>query len=63
MPAHICGAALYLIAHVIPLQGLTSKQMVRYFGWLEHQFKAYEMACQAGYGDEVRQPCWVASFV
>ena len=63
MPTHTRGAALYLIAHTISLQGFISKQMVRYFGRLEHELKAYEMACQAGHGDEVRQPCWAASFV
>ena len=63
MLAHTCGAALYLIAHAIPLQGLISKQMVHYFRWLEHELKVYETACQAGHGDEVRQPRWAASFV
>ena len=62
-PTHTCGAALYLIAHAILLQGLISKQMVRYYGWLEHELKAYKAACQSGYGDEARQPCWAASFV
>ena len=62
-PAHTRGAALYLIAHSIPLQGLISKQMIRYFGRLEQELKAYEAACQAGYGDEVRRPRWAASFV
>ena len=62
-PAHTRGAALYLIAHAMPLQGLISKQMIRYFGRLEQVLKAYEGACQAGYGDEVRRPCWAASFV
>ena len=62
-PTHTCGAALYLIAHAIPLQGLISKQMVCYFGLLEHELEAYETACQAGHGDEVRQPRWVALFV
>ena len=61
--AHTCRAALYLIAHAIPLQGLISKQMVHYFKQLEHELKAYKMASQAGYGDEVRQPHWAASFV
>ena len=63
MPVHIHGAALYLIAHAIPLQGFISKQMIRYFGRLEHELKAYEAACQAGCGDEVRQPHWAASLV
>ena len=62
-PAHTRGAALYLIAHAVPLQGLISKQMVRYFGRLEHELKVYKVACQAGYGDEVRQPRWAAWFV
>ena len=51
--AHTCGAALYLIAHTIPLQVLISKQMVRFYGWLEHELKTYEAACQVGYGNEV----------
>ena len=63
VPVHTRSAALYLIAHAIPLQGLISKQMVRYFGQLKHELKAYKAACQAGYGDEVRQPRWAASFV
>ena len=62
-PAHTRGVTLYLIAHAIPLQGLISKQMIHYFGQLEHELKAYKAACQARYGDEVRQPCWAASFV
>ena len=62
-PTHTREAALYLIAHAIPLQGLISKQMVRYFGRLEHELKAYKAVCQAGHGDEVRQPRWAASFV
>ena len=37
--------------------------MIRYFGRLEQELKAYEVACQAGYGDEVRRPRWAASFV
>ena len=37
--------------------------MLHYFGWLEHELKAYKTACQAGHGDEVWQPCWAASFV
>ena len=53
VPAHTCGAALYLIAHAIPLQVLISKQMICYFRRLEHELKAYKVACQAGYGDEV----------
>ena len=44
-PAHTRGAALYLIAHVIPLQDLIRKQMIRYFGWLEHELKVYKAAC------------------
>ena len=63
VPAHTRGAALYLIAHAIPMQGLISKQMIRYFGWLEHELKAYKAACQAGYGDEVRRLRWTTSFV
>ena len=31
VPAHTRGAALYLIAHAIPLQGIISKQMICYF--------------------------------
>ena len=54
MLTHTRGAALYLIAYVIPLQGLISKQVVRYFGWLEHELKAYATAYQARHGDEVR---------
>ena len=37
--------------------------MVRYFGQLEQELNAYEAACEAGYGDEVRWPRWAASFV
>ena len=37
--------------------------MVHYFGWLEHELKAYKTACLAGYSDEVRQPHWATSFV
>ena len=61
--AHTHGAALYLIAHAIPLQGLISKQMIRYFGRLEHELKAYKAACQAECGDEVWRPRWAALFV
>ena len=39
-PAHTRRAALYLIAHAIPLQGLISKQMIHYFGRLEHELRA-----------------------
>ena len=53
MPAHTRGAALYLIAHAILLQGLITKQMILYFGRLEHELKTYKVASQAGYGDEV----------
>ena len=37
--------------------------MIRYFGRLEHELEAYKTACQAGHGDEVRQPCWAAPLV
>ena len=37
--------------------------MIRYFGRLEQELKAYKVACQAGYGDGVRRPRWAASFV
>ena len=37
--------------------------MVCYFGWLEHKLNDYKTACLAGYGDEVRQPRWAASFI
>ena len=37
--------------------------MIRYFGRLEQELKAYKAACQTGYGDEVWQPHWAASFV
>ena len=41
VPAHIRGAALYLLAHTIPLHGLVVKQMVRYFGQLEGERRIY----------------------
>ena len=62
-PAHKHSAALYLITHAVPLQGLISKQTIHYFGWLKHELKAYKVACQAGYGDKVQWPRWVASFL
>ena len=34
-PAHTLSAALCLLNHTIPLQGLITKQMVQYFGRLE----------------------------
>ena len=63
VPAHTHGVALYLIAHAIPLQGLINKEMIQYFGRLEHELTAYKTACQAGYGAEAWWPCWAASFV
>ena len=34
-PAHARSAALYLLNHTIPLHGLITKQIIRYFGQLE----------------------------
>ena len=34
VPTHICGAALYFFCHTIPLQGLITKEIVRYFACL-----------------------------
>ena len=40
-PMHIWGAALYLLAHTIPLHGLIVKLMVRFFGQLEDERLIY----------------------
>ena len=47
-PAHTRSAALYLLNHTIPLQGLITKQIVWYFGRLEGELQHYVRAQDAG---------------
>ena len=61
--AHTQSAALYLLNHTIPLHGLSTKQVIWYFGRLEGKRQHYIQAQDAGVEGYVQQPRWVSEFV
>ena len=62
-PTHTYSAALYLLNHTIPLHGLITKQMTRYFGQVEGGRQRFVQSQDAGIEGYVQQSCWVLHFV